>query len=245
MVDVHKFTEMMNNRGLMEKKTTEEMKSKKTENDLTERLGWNHRDIKQIVRNGSKGGSSYVWVPKTKLEAKDIKAAGMNYLVNTCWEYDYIRKNLENCAPLGQCSFGKLNISFYVHESCKRVFTIIQGFKGAKTSVAMDLLETMIEDSCSFPVTNVGTAGYLGNQKSMPHIFILENEEVFLPITGDGNPHTLCSFSESLDNERKTRVSYDPPRFLNKKNNSTPDIINDQDRKFNKAIREVCGALHC
>ena len=121
MVDVHKFTEMMNNRGLMEKKTTEEMKSKKTENDLTERLGWNHRDIKQIVRNGSKGGSSYVWVPKTKLEAKDIKAAGMNYLVNTCWEYDYIRKNLENCAPLGQCSFGKLNISFYVHESCKRV----------------------------------------------------------------------------------------------------------------------------
>ena len=186
-----------------------------------------YSDIRQLVDAGTKPGSSYLFVPKFVLGLEDIKAAGMHYLTNTVWEYEIVRKNLENCFFLGDCSYGKLKISFYVHESCSRIFTIIKGIKGS-----------------SYSVTNIGTAGYLGTQESMPDIFILQDEVVFLPITGiDGNPYTLCSFSESLENESKTRVSFDPPRFLKKNKNSTLDIINVQDKEFNEAILEACGAL--
>ena len=228
MLNINKYTALSKNLGLMERVRTEDMKKEETLALLSEKFGWTKSDIQQVVDAEIKTGSSYVIVPKFVLGLDDIKAAGMHYLINTVWEYEIVQKNLDNCFFLGNCSYGKLEITFYVHESCSQIFTIIKGIKGAQTFLALELLDNII--GSSYSVTNIETAGYLGTQESMPDIFILQDEVVFLPITGiDGNPYTLCSFSESLENESKTRVSFDPPRFL-KKN------INVQDEEFNKAL---------
>ena len=90
-----------------------------------------------------------------------------------------------------------------------------------------------------YPLTIVGTAGYLGTSTSQPDLFILGDENVIHPLTGV--PCTLCTYSERVTSTSYKRESFQIGRFIKK--DHPLDVLTSNDEKFNKLIRGASRSL--
>ena len=91
-----------------------------------------------------------------------------------------------------------------------------------------------------YPLTNVGTAGYLGTSTSQPDLFILGDEKVIHPLTRV--PCTLSTYSERVNSTLFKRESFQIGRFIEGKDHPL-DVLTSNDEKFNKLIRGASRSL--
>ena len=80
-----------------------------------------------------------------------------------------------------------------------------------------------------YPLTIVGTAGYLGTSTSQPDLFILGDENVIHPLTGV--PCTLSTYSERVISTSFKRESFQIGRFIEGKDHPL-GVLTGNDEKF-------------
>ena len=91
-----------------------------------------------------------------------------------------------------------------------------------------------------YPLSIVGTAGYLGTSTSQPDLFILGDENVIHPLTGV--PCTLSTYSERVISTSFKRESFQIGRFIEGKDHPL-DVLTGNDEKFVATMLQHAMAL--
>ena len=205
--------------------------------ELKETYKVDDKTLDKIIQDGAHEGSPYITIPNFDLEVIDLVFSVHNYLTNTELEYDTIRKFLKEkqFISLSEVYYGGILIQFFYITG--RIFTIMRGFKGSRADLTLHHLERL--HPLIYPLTNVGTAGYLGTSTSQPDLFILGDENVIHPLTGV--PCTLSTYSERVTSTSFKRESFQIGRFIKK--DHPLDVLTSNDEKFNKLIRGASRSL--
>ena len=103
----------------------------------------------------------------------------------------------------------------------------MRGFKGSRAHLTLHHLERL--HPLIYPLTNVGTAGYLGTSTSQPDLFILGDENVIHPLTGV--PCTLSTYSERVISTSFKKESFQIGRFIEGKDHPL-DVLTGNAEKF-------------
>ena len=91
-----------------------------------------------------------------------------------------------------------------------------------------------------YPLTIVGTAGYLGTSTSQPDLFILGDENVIHPLTGV--PCTLSTYSERVISTSFKRESFQIGRFIEGKDHPL-GVLTGNDEKFVATVATMLQQL--
>ena len=91
-----------------------------------------------------------------------------------------------------------------------------------------------------YPLTIVGTAGYLGTSTSQPDLFILGDENVIHPLTGV--PCTLSTYSERVISTSFKKESFQIGRFIEGKDHPL-DALTGNDEKFVATVTTMLQQL--
>ena len=91
-----------------------------------------------------------------------------------------------------------------------------------------------------YPLTIVGTAGYLGTSTSQPDLFILGDENVIHPLTGV--PCTLSTYSERVISTSFKKESFQICRFIEGKDHPL-DVLTGNDEKFVATVATMLQQL--
>ena len=195
--------------------------------ELKETYKVDDKTLDKIIQDGAHEGSPYITIPNFDLEEIDLVFSVHNYLTNTELEYDTIKKFLKEkqFISLSEVNYGGLLIQFFYITG--RIFTIMRGFKGSRADLTLHFLEHL--HPLIYPLTNVGTVGYLGTSTSQPDLFILGDENVIHPLTGV--PCTLSTYSERVISTSFKKESFQIGRFIEGKDHPL-DALTGNDEKF-------------
>ena len=177
------------------------------------------------------------------------------WFANTQHEYDGVRNVMSELLQTTQSKyhqwplaegFGQ-KLTGYIDVERKIIKILVLGGKGHKVNKNVEFLEChniRTRQEGGPKLVNFGTCGRTGPM-SEDSIVLLEVKVVTDPVT-EKNPPTLesASFDESEFPEILTRTGFKPADFRVKKGKKlTEDRLEDEEKKFNKEIIDLCDKL--